>query len=104
KKVILHEANAVTPAIVGGTLTTVVVFVPFLLLSKQIQILYAGIAITITAALVASLYVALTTIPAYVVRTKRGHNSRAKENRDRTFCLKERLRAAIRTGPDPRAE
>lgn len=67
---VLHEATSVTPAIIGGTLTTIVVFIPFLLLSKQIQLLYAGVAITITAALVSSLYVALTTVPAYVLRTK----------------------------------
>ncbi|MCG3205428.1 MAG: Multidrug resistance protein MdtC [Elusimicrobia bacterium] len=69
KALILRESSSVSPAIIGGTITTIVVFIPFLLLSKQVQIIYAGVAITITAALISSLYVALTTVPSYVLRT-----------------------------------
>ncbi|MCB4755986.1 MAG: efflux RND transporter permease subunit [Elusimicrobia bacterium] len=61
---ILTAAAQVTPAIVGGTLTAIVVFAPFFLLSKQLQILYSGMATTIIVALLSSLYIALTTVPS----------------------------------------
>jgi len=48
---------------VGGTLTIVVVFLPFSLLQKQTQILFAGISFVVTASLFSSLFVALTLVP-----------------------------------------
>jgi HAE1 family hydrophobic/amphiphilic exporter-1 len=65
---IQHATESVTSAIVGGTLTAIVVFVPFFILSKQLQLLYSGMAITFTASLLASLYVALTTVPYLMFR------------------------------------
>lgn len=74
---ILGITSGVTPAIIGGTLTTIVVFLPFFIFSSQIQILYSGVAITITAALLASLYVALTLVPHFSARftTWRRHSA-----------------------------
>jgi hypothetical protein len=51
------SSEKVAPAIIVGNLTTIVVFVPFFLLSKKVQILYAGMAITIISSLLASLFV-----------------------------------------------
>ena len=65
--------ESVTSSIVGGTLTSIVVFIPFFILSKQLQLLYSGMAITITASLLASLYVALTTVPYLMCRLKVKH-------------------------------
>jgi hydrophobic/amphiphilic exporter-1 (mainly G- bacteria), HAE1 family len=48
---------------IGGTLTTVVVFLPFFLLQKQTQMLYAGIAFTVITSLFASLFCALSLVP-----------------------------------------
>ncbi|NTV53035.1 MAG: efflux RND transporter permease subunit, partial [Candidatus Firestonebacteria bacterium] len=54
----------------GGTLTTIVVFLPFTMLQKQTQLLYAGIAFTVTATLLSSLFSAVTLIPALASRLK----------------------------------
>lgn len=53
---------------IGGTLTTIVVFLPFSLLQKQAQLLYAGIAFTVTALLLASLFAAIALVPALLAR------------------------------------
>ncbi|MFH1367581.1 MAG: efflux RND transporter permease subunit [Elusimicrobiota bacterium] len=60
-------AEMVAPMI-GGTLTTIVVFLPFFLLQKQTQILYGGIAFTVIASLLASLFSALSLVPALSLR------------------------------------
>jgi len=67
---IQKATESVTGAIIGGTLTSIVVFVPFFILSKQLQLLYSGMAITITLSLLSSLYVALTTVPYLANRFK----------------------------------
>ncbi len=53
---------------IGGTLTTIVVFLPFSMLQKQTQLLYAGIAFTVTAVLLASLFAAIGLVPALLSR------------------------------------
>ncbi len=53
---------------IGGTLTTIVVFLPFSLLQKQTQLLYAGIAFTVTTILLASLFTAIGLVPALLNR------------------------------------
>jgi len=64
KDAMLKAAEEMVAPIVGGTLTTVVVFLPFSLLAKQSQLLFSGISFTVTASLFASLFVALTLVPA----------------------------------------
>jgi hydrophobic/amphiphilic exporter-1 (mainly G- bacteria), HAE1 family len=62
RKAMVRAADEMVGSIVGGT--TVVVFLPFSLLQKQAQMLFAGISFTVTASLFSSLFVALTLIPA----------------------------------------
>ncbi len=50
-------------AITSGTITTVVVFLPIIFISKDIRILYMGLALTVTFSLIASLLVALSLVP-----------------------------------------
>lgn len=50
-------------AIFASTLTTVIVFLPFIFVNKEIRLLYEGLAMTIVYALVASLLVAVTLVP-----------------------------------------
>ncbi|MBK8869815.1 MAG: efflux RND transporter permease subunit [Elusimicrobia bacterium] len=64
KEIMAQAAREMEGPMVGGTLTTVVVFLPFSLLAKQTQLLFAGISFTVTASLFASLFVALTLVPA----------------------------------------
>lgn len=62
----------------GGTLTTVVVFLPFYMLQKQTQLLYAGIAFTVTATLLSSLFCALALVPALASRLGRPEEKRQR--------------------------
>lgn len=64
QEAMLRGADEMVPSIVGGTLTTVVVFLPFSLLAKQAQMLFSGISFAVTASLFSSLFVALTLVPA----------------------------------------
>jgi multidrug efflux pump subunit AcrB len=55
-------------SLVGSTLTTVVVFLPIVFINKQVEILYSGLAYTITVSMVASLVVAVTLVPLLASR------------------------------------
>jgi len=50
-------------AIFASTLTTIIVFLPFIFINKEIRIMYQGLAMTIVYALLASLFVAVTLVP-----------------------------------------
>ena len=50
-------------AITSGTITTIVVFLPIIFISKDIRILYMGLALTVAFSLLASLFVALSLVP-----------------------------------------
>ncbi|MBN2406084.1 MAG: efflux RND transporter permease subunit [Elusimicrobia bacterium] len=60
---IIIGATQIILPIVASTLTTIIVFLPFIFLSGDIKQMQGGMAITITYSLVASLFVALTLIP-----------------------------------------
>lgn len=74
---IQETTESIAGAIAGGTLTTIVVFIPFFLLSKQVQLLYSGLAITITAALAVSLVAALTLVPVLTQKFLKGEGSKS---------------------------
>lgn len=57
-------------ALVSSTLTTIIVFLPIVFINKQIQILYQGLALTITYSLIASLFTALSIVPMMASRGK----------------------------------
>jgi len=59
----LEGSHEVMLAIVASTITTIVVFLPIIFVSKEIQLMYSGLGWTVTFSLVASLFVALTLIP-----------------------------------------
>jgi len=59
-------------AIVAATITTIVVFLPIVFVNKEIRILYAGLAMTVTFSLLASLFVALTLVPMLAGRLPGG--------------------------------
>lgn len=60
----------VWPAVLASTLTTVLVFIPVLLIEQEAGQLYSDIAIAIAAAIVASMLVAVFVLPAAVARLK----------------------------------
>jgi HAE1 family hydrophobic/amphiphilic exporter-1 len=59
----IRGTDEMAVALLAGTLTTVVVFLPIIFINKQVKILYSGLAYTITYALGWSLIVALTVVP-----------------------------------------
>ena len=55
--------RAVWPAVVASTLTTVLVFVPIVFIEEQAGQLYSDVAIAVSAAILASMLVAITIVP-----------------------------------------
>ncbi|MFA4991184.1 MAG: efflux RND transporter permease subunit [Candidatus Omnitrophota bacterium] len=51
-------------AITASTLTTVIVFLPFAFVNKEMRMLWSGLAYTVTYSLLVSLFVAMTLVPA----------------------------------------
>lgn len=68
KTAVIAGAKEVTLAIVTSTITTIVVFLPIIFVAKEIQLLYGGLALTVTFSLLASLLVALTLVPMLASR------------------------------------
>jgi len=60
---IVEGAEEMWLAILASTITTVVVFLPIMFIDKGIQLIYQGLAFTVTVALVASLVVAVSIVP-----------------------------------------
>ncbi len=61
-------SEEVTLAIAAATLTAIVVFLPLVFVTKEIGMLYSGLAFTITYSLLASLFVSLTLVPLLASR------------------------------------
>lgn len=64
----VEGTRRVWPAVLASTLTTVLVFVPVLLLREEAGQLYSDVAIAISGAILASMLVALTVVPAACAR------------------------------------
>ena len=63
-----HGSREVVLAILAGTLTTIVVFIPFVYLQGELRIFYLPLAIIVGFSQIASLFVAFTFIPALAAR------------------------------------
>ncbi|MBI3012777.1 MAG: efflux RND transporter permease subunit, partial [Elusimicrobia bacterium] len=64
KSLALTASNEMFMVLVANTLTCIVVFLPIVFLNPQVKILYLGLAVTVTAALIVSLLIAITIIPS----------------------------------------
>jgi hydrophobic/amphiphilic exporter-1 (mainly G- bacteria), HAE1 family len=62
-KAVIEGTQEMILAITSGTITTIVVFLPIIFISKDIRILYMGLALTVAFSLIASLFVALSLVP-----------------------------------------
>jgi HAE1 family hydrophobic/amphiphilic exporter-1 len=60
---VIAGAQEMILAITAGTVTTIVVFLPIIFISKDIRILYMGLALTVAFSLIASLFVSLSLVP-----------------------------------------
>ena len=65
----------VWPAVLASTLTTVLVFAPILFIQEEAGQLYSDIAIAISAAIIASMLVAVLVVPAAIARLGFGEGS-----------------------------
>ena len=72
----VEGAQEMLLAILAATITHICVFLPIVFVNQEIQILYKGLALTITYSLLASLLVALTAVPLLAVRLPVGSPSR----------------------------
>ncbi|MFC1807852.1 efflux RND transporter permease subunit [Candidatus Omnitrophota bacterium] len=63
KTAVVKGAQEMMLAIIAATLTNVVVFLPIVFVSKDIRILYFGLALTVTFSLFSSLFVSLSLVP-----------------------------------------
>jgi HAE1 family hydrophobic/amphiphilic exporter-1 len=70
KDLAISGADEMLLAIAASTLTTIIVFLPMVFINPEIRMLYSGIALTITYALLASLLAALTLVPMLLARLK----------------------------------
>lgn len=75
----------VWPAVLASTLTTVVVFAPILFVEQEAGQLFSDIAIAISAAIIASMAVAIAVVPAAIARL--GFSGRGAERRDSRLHL-----------------
>lgn len=60
---VISASEEMTTAIFASVLTTIIVFLPLTFVNKEIQILYSGIALSITFSLLGSLGVSLSLVP-----------------------------------------
>ncbi len=68
---VVQGASEVSIAIIASTVTTIIVFLPFVFVNKATRMLWSGLALTVTYSLLSSLFVALTLIPMMSDRMKR---------------------------------
>jgi HAE1 family hydrophobic/amphiphilic exporter-1 len=61
---VMEGASEMGLAIVSSTITTVIVFLPFVFVNKETSMLWSGLAFTVTYSLLSSLFVAMTLVPS----------------------------------------
>ncbi|MGQ0645327.1 MAG: efflux RND transporter permease subunit, partial [Elusimicrobiota bacterium] len=65
---VAEASRAMTLPILAATICTVIVFIPIVFISKQIQLIYSGLALTVTYSLICSFFVAVTVVPLLAAR------------------------------------
>lgn len=72
----VHGVRRVWPAVLASTLTTVLVFIPLVFIEEEAGQLYSDVAIAISAAIIASMLVAITVVPTASARLGFGAENR----------------------------
>lgn len=75
---IISGSEEVWLSLLASTVTTIAVFLPIIFIDKEIRLVYQGLAFTVTASLLASLFVALTIVPT--LSAKMAKNSRVSRS------------------------
>ena len=89
-------SEEVVLAILASTITTIIVFLPIVFVNKKIQIQYSGLALTVTFALISSLFVSISLVPMLFsrlgqLRQKRTRLPRRRGYRQLTLFFKFRI-------------
>lgn len=63
QEAVVKGSEEVWLSLLASTITTIAVFLPIIFIDKEIRLVYQGLAFTVTASLIASLFVALTIVP-----------------------------------------
>jgi HAE1 family hydrophobic/amphiphilic exporter-1 len=90
----IHGTKEVSGAVVSSTLTTVIVFAPVAFTAGVAGALFKELAFTVTAALLASLVVAFTMVPA-VFRSRAQHLAEVQGKRRFLVMLEAKYRASL---------
>jgi len=70
KMAAIAGSKEVIVAIIASTITTIIVFLPMFFIKGETEILYSGVAWTVTFSLIVSLFVAVTLVPMLAARSK----------------------------------
>ncbi|MCX5692893.1 MAG: efflux RND transporter permease subunit [Candidatus Omnitrophica bacterium] len=71
KNAVIEGASEMGLAIIASTITTVIVFLPFVFVNKETRMLWSGLAFTVTYSLLTSLFVAMTLVPTLLSQMAR---------------------------------
>src|SRR3989338_2893350 len=81
KNAVIEGASEMGLAIIASTVTTVIVFLPFIFVNKKTRMLWSGLAFTVTYSLLTSLFVAMTLVPTLLSQMARKPVEKKKEKR-----------------------
>jgi hydrophobic/amphiphilic exporter-1 (mainly G- bacteria), HAE1 family len=87
---IISGSEEVWLSLLASTVTTIAVFLPIIFIDKEIRLVYQGLAFTVTASLIASLFVALTIVPT--LSAKLAKNTRVARSLVPISFLKKKYR------------
>ncbi len=76
---VIVGAEEVWLPLAASAATTIIVFLPIIFIDKEIQLMYQGLAFTISASLICSLFVAVMLIPMLMSRIKLGRSGGAED-------------------------
>jgi HAE1 family hydrophobic/amphiphilic exporter-1 len=71
KNAVIEGASEMGLAIIASTITTAIVFLPFVFVNKETRMLWSGLAFTVTYSLLTSLFVAMTLVPTLLSQMAR---------------------------------
>jgi len=88
KNAVIEGASEMGLAIIASTVTTVIVFLPFVFVNKETRMLWSGLAFTVTYSLLTSLFVALTLVPTLLSRMARKPQENKKQKIPKKSLIK----------------
>ena len=94
----VEGAEEVTAAIIAGTLTTVVVFLPMIFIRGMVGVMFKQLAYVVTFSLLCSLFVALTLVPMLSAHLHKPPSLENGEKKHRIYRLSELLLRHIEAG------